>query len=44
LTSDNGGAGSSDGSVDTTSVVDLEANPPRIIDRVVSATDPKGWQ
>src|ERR1700676_4817650 len=28
LTSDNGGAGSSDGSVDTTSVIDLEANPP----------------
>lgn len=35
LTSDNGGAGSSDGNVDTTSVIDLEANPPRIIDRVV---------
>jgi hypothetical protein len=35
LTSDNGGAGSSDGSVDTSSVIDLEANPPRIIDRVV---------
>ena len=35
LTSDNGGAGSSDGNVDTTSVIDLEANPPRVIDRVV---------
>jgi len=31
LTSDNGGAGSSDGSVDTTSVIDLEANPPRTL-------------
>jgi WD40 repeat protein len=35
LTNDNGGAGSSDGNVDTTSVIDLEADPPRIIDRVV---------
>ncbi|HZR89146.1 MAG TPA: YncE family protein [Bradyrhizobium sp.] len=42
LTSDNGGAGSSDGSVDTTSVVDLEANPPRIIDRVVVGDGPEG--
>ena len=30
LTADNGGAGSSDGSVDTVSVVDLELDPPRI--------------
>src|ERR1700732_2792042 len=42
LTSDNGGAGSSDGSVDTTSVIDLEANPPRIIDRVVIGDGPAG--
>jgi DNA-binding beta-propeller fold protein YncE len=42
LTSDNGGAGSSDGSVDTTSVVDLEASPPRIIDRVVVGDGPEG--
>jgi DNA-binding beta-propeller fold protein YncE len=42
LTSDNGGAGSSDGSVDTTSVVDLEAIPPRIIDRVVVGDGPEG--
>jgi WD40 repeat protein len=42
LTSDNGGAGSSDGSVDTTSVVDLEATPPRIIDRVVVGDGPEG--
>jgi DNA-binding beta-propeller fold protein YncE len=42
LTSDNGGAGSSDGNVDTTSVIDLEANTPRIIDRVVIGDGPEG--
>jgi len=42
LTADNGNAGASDGSVDTTSVVDLEANPPRIIDRVVVGDGPEG--
>jgi len=42
LTADNGGAGSSDGSVDTVSVVDLELNPVRIIDRVVVGDGPEG--
>lgn len=42
LTADNGGAGASDGSVDTVSVVDLEANPARIIDRVVVGDGPEG--
>jgi DNA-binding beta-propeller fold protein YncE len=42
LTSDNGAAGASDGSVDTTSVIDLEAKPPRIIDRVVVGDGPEG--
>jgi DNA-binding beta-propeller fold protein YncE len=42
LTSDNGNAGQSDGSIDTVSVVDLEANPPRIIDRVVVGDSPEG--
>jgi DNA-binding beta-propeller fold protein YncE len=42
LTSDNGGAGSSDGSVDTASVIDLEAQPPRVIDRVVVGDGPEG--
>jgi YVTN family beta-propeller protein len=42
LTSDNGNAGASDGSVDTTSVIDLEANPPRIVDRVVVGDGPEG--
>ena len=42
ITSDNGASGSSDGNVDTTSVIDLEANPPRIIDRVVVGDGPEG--
>lgn len=42
LTSDNGNSGASDGSVDTVSVVDLEAKPPRIIDRVVVGDGPEG--
>jgi DNA-binding beta-propeller fold protein YncE len=41
-TSDTGTAGAADGSVDTTSVIDLEANPPRIIDRVVVGDGPEG--
>ena len=42
LTADNGNAGASDGSVDTVSVIDLEANPPRIVDRVVVGDGPEG--
>jgi DNA-binding beta-propeller fold protein YncE len=42
LSSDTGGAGLSDGSVDTSSVIDLEADPPRIIDRVVVGDGPEG--
>jgi DNA-binding beta-propeller fold protein YncE len=42
LTADNGNAGASDGSADTVSVVDLEATPPRIIDRVVVGDGPEG--
>lgn len=42
LTSDNGAAGRSDGHVDTVSVVDLEANPPRVIDKVVVDESPEG--
>jgi len=42
LTADNGNAGASDGSVDTVSVVDLQAQPPRIIDRVVVGDGPEG--
>jgi len=42
LTSDNGNSGASDGSVDTVSVIDLEAKPPRAIDRVVVGDGPEG--
>ena len=42
LSNDNGGAGSSDGSVDTVSVIDFEANPPRVIDKVVVGDGPEG--
>jgi DNA-binding beta-propeller fold protein YncE len=42
LSADNGNAGSSDGSVDTVSVIDLEAKPPRVIDRVVVGNDAVG--
>src|SRR5499427_8468340 len=42
LTADNGNSGASDGSVDTVSVIDLEAKPRRIIDRVVVGDAPEG--
>lgn len=42
LTADNGGGGSSDGSIDTVSVIDLEANPPRVIDKVTVGDSPEG--
>ena len=42
LTADNGNNGTSDGHVDTVSVIDLEADPPRVIDRVVVGDAPEG--
>ena len=42
LVADAGNAGQSDGSVHTVDVVDLEAQPPRIIDRVVVGDAPEG--
>jgi DNA-binding beta-propeller fold protein YncE len=42
LTADNGNAGSPDGHVDTVSVIDLEATPARVIDRVVVGDAPEG--
>ncbi len=42
LTADNGNAGVSDGHVDTVSVIDLEAAPPRVVDRVVVGDAPEG--
>jgi len=43
LTADNGNAGGSDGNVDTVSVIDLEANPPRVVDKVVVGDAPEGF-
>ena len=43
ITADNGAAGASDGSVDTVTVVDLEATPPRAVDRVVVGDGPEGF-
>ncbi len=42
FTSDNGNAGRSDGHVDSVSVIDLEANPPRVIDRITVNESPEG--
>ena len=42
FTSDNGNSGRSDGSVDTVSVIDLEANPPRVIDKIMVDESPEG--
>lgn len=43
LSADNGNSGSADGNVDTVSVIDLEANPPRVIDKVVVGDAPEGF-
>ena len=43
LTADNGNAGGSDGNVDTVSVIDLEAQPARVIDKVVVGDAPEGF-
>lgn len=42
LVADNGNAGAADGSVDTVSVIDLKAVPPRVIDKVVVGDAPEG--
>src|SRR5439155_13365126 len=41
LTADNGNSGAADGHVDTVSVIDLEATPPRVIDKVVVGDAPE---
>jgi DNA-binding beta-propeller fold protein YncE len=43
LTADNGNSGAADGNVDTVSVIDMEANPPRVIDKVVVGDGPEGF-
>jgi DNA-binding beta-propeller fold protein YncE len=42
LTADNGNNGVSDGHIDTVSVIDLEATPERVIDKVVVGDAPEG--
>ena len=42
LTADNGGGGGSDGNIDTVGVIDLAANPPRVIDHVTVGDLPEG--
>jgi DNA-binding beta-propeller fold protein YncE len=42
LTSDNGASGRSDGHVDSVSIIDLEANPPRVIDKIAVDEAPEG--
>jgi DNA-binding beta-propeller fold protein YncE len=43
ISADNGNAGRSDGHFDTVTVIDLEANPPRVIDKVVIGDAPEGF-
>jgi DNA-binding beta-propeller fold protein YncE len=43
LTANNGNSGSADGNIDTVSVIDLEATPPRVIDQVVVGDGPEGF-
>jgi DNA-binding beta-propeller fold protein YncE len=42
LTADNGNAGTSDGNVDTVSVIDLSVQPPRVIDHITVPDSPEG--
>jgi DNA-binding beta-propeller fold protein YncE len=42
LTADTGNGGSSDGNADTVSVIDLEPNPPRVIEHVTVGDSPEG--
>ncbi len=43
ISANNGNAGAADGQVDTVSVIDLEATPPRVIDHVVVGDGPEGF-
>jgi DNA-binding beta-propeller fold protein YncE len=42
LTADTGNGGSSDGNADTVSVIDLEANPPRVVEHLTVGDSPEG--
>lgn len=43
ITANNGNSGAADGQVDTVSIIDLEATPPRVIDHVVVGDGPEGF-
>jgi DNA-binding beta-propeller fold protein YncE len=43
LVANNGFGGGSDGNVDTVAVIDLEQNPPRVVDHVVVGDAPEGF-
>jgi DNA-binding beta-propeller fold protein YncE len=43
ISANNGNSGAADGQVDTVSVIDLEATPPRVIDHVVVGDGPEGF-
>jgi YVTN family beta-propeller protein len=43
IAANNGNSGAADGQVDTVSVIDLETNPPRVIDHVVVGDGPEGF-
>jgi DNA-binding beta-propeller fold protein YncE len=42
IAGNNGGAGSSDGQVDTAAIIDMTADPPRVIDQIVVGDGPEG--
>ncbi|MGO8917671.1 MAG: beta-propeller fold lactonase family protein [Stellaceae bacterium] len=42
IAGNNGGAGSSDGQVDTAAIIDMAVDPPRVIDQVVVGDGPEG--
>jgi DNA-binding beta-propeller fold protein YncE len=43
LVANNGGGGYADGNADTVSIIDLEQNPPRVIDHIVVGDAPEGF-
>jgi WD40 repeat protein len=43
ISADNGNSGAPDGHVDTVSIIDLEREPPRVVDRVVVGDAPEGF-
>jgi DNA-binding beta-propeller fold protein YncE len=42
IVNDNGGGGQSDGQIDTVAIIDMAADPPRVIDQVVVGDGPEG--